>query len=188
MRTLGFRTHILLVVAAATGVIAALGKPWYAPAPSAAETSAATLGGSTDGIRGSLERLVTDPAGTTGWDALGVWGTVLAALGAMTAVGALCCLVPSAQGVARELLRYGGLACFALVAWKVLDHPGDGLELRIGAAVAGVAALVACTSGSAVASAPLRRRQRAAAAYAPAPAPVPAQYGNAGSAPPPGVS
>jgi hypothetical protein len=186
MRTLGFRTHVLLAVAAATGVIAALGKPWYAPAPSAAETSAATLGGSTHGIRGTLERLATESVGTTGWDALGVWGAVLAVLAAVTAVGALGCLVPGLQGGAREVLRFGGLACFALVAWKVLDHPGDGLELRIGAAVAGVAALVACTSGSAVASAPLRRRQRTAVAYAPAPAPT--QYGNAGSAPPPGVS
>ncbi|HEX5781656.1 MAG TPA: hypothetical protein VFX80_07025 [Solirubrobacteraceae bacterium] len=185
MRTLGFRTHVLLAVAAAVGVVYALGKPWYAPAPSAAETSAATLGGSTDGIRGTLERLATDSVGTTGWDALGVWGTVLALLAVVTALGALGCLVPGIQGVAREVLRYGGLACFALVAWKVLDHPGDALELRIGAAAAGVAALVACTSGSAVASAPLRRRQRAAAAYAPAPAPT--QYGNAGSAPPPGA-
>ena len=30
MRTLGFRTHVLLAVAAAVGVIAALGSPWYA--------------------------------------------------------------------------------------------------------------------------------------------------------------
>jgi hypothetical protein len=186
MRTLGFRTHVLLAVAAAFGVVYALGKPWYAPAPSATETSAATLGGSTHGIRGTLERLATESVGTTGWDALGVWGTVLAALAVITALGALGCLVPGLQGVAREALRYGGLACFALIAWKVLDHPGEGLELRIGAAVAGVAALVACTSGSAVASAPLRRRQRAAVAYAPAPAPT--QYGNSGSAPPPGVS
>jgi hypothetical protein len=187
MRTLGFRTHVLLAVAAAFGVVYALGKPWYAPAPSATETSAATLGGSTDGIRGTLERLATESAGTTGWDALGVWGTVLAVLAMVTALGALGCLAPGLQGVAREVLRYGGLACFALVAWKVLDHPGDGLELRIGAAVAGAAALVACTSGSAVASAPLRRRQRPTVAYAAAPAP-PAQYGNASSAPPPGVS
>jgi hypothetical protein len=186
MRTLGFRTHVLLAVAAAFGVVYALGKPWYAPAPTAGETSAATLGGATDGLRGTLERLATESVGTTGWDALGVWGTVLALLAVVTALGALGCLVPGLQGVARALLRYGGLACFALVAWKVLAHPGDGLELRIGAAVAGVAALVACTSGSAVASAPLRRRQRAAVAYAPAPSP--SQYGNAGSAPPPGVS
>ena len=33
MRTLGFRTHALVALAAAVGLIAALGRPWYAPAP-----------------------------------------------------------------------------------------------------------------------------------------------------------
>ena len=32
MRTLGFRTHVLFALAAAAGVIAALARPWYAPA------------------------------------------------------------------------------------------------------------------------------------------------------------
>ena len=32
MRTLGFRTHVLLALAAAVGVVAALARPWYAPA------------------------------------------------------------------------------------------------------------------------------------------------------------
>jgi hypothetical protein len=160
MRTLGFRTHVLLAVAAAAGVIASLGRPWYATSPESVES---TYPGS--GLTGSLERLVSDPTGTTGWDALGTWGTVLGAVAAVTAAGAVCCLVPAVQGVARELLRYGGLACFALVAWKLLDHPREGTELRMGAALAAVAALIACTSGSAVAAAPLRRRT-ARAAYA----------------------
>ena len=32
MRTIGFRSNILFAIAAAIGVIAALGRPWYAPA------------------------------------------------------------------------------------------------------------------------------------------------------------
>jgi len=153
MRTLGFRTHVLLAVAAAIGLIASLGRPWYATAP---ETAAATYPGSS--LAESLERLISDPTGTNGWDALGTWGTVLAALAAATGAGAVGCLVPSIQGVARELVRYGALACFAIVAWKALDHPADGTELRMGAVLAGVAALIACTSGSAASAAPLRRR------------------------------
>jgi hypothetical protein len=162
MRTLGFRTHVLIVVAAAVGLLASLGRPWYAAAP---EASAGTYPGTS--LANSLERLISDPDGTTGWDALGVWGTVLAAVAAATAAGALGCLAPALQGVARELVRYGALACFALVAWKLLDHPAEGTELRMGAVLGAVAALIACTSGSAAAAAPLRRRRQAHTAYAP---------------------
>ena len=161
MRTLGFRTHVLIAVAAAVGLIASLGRPWYAQAPEAVES---TYPGSS--LAKSLERLISDPTGSTGWDALGPWGTVLAAFAAATAAGALGCLAPSLQGVAREVVRYSALACFALVAWKVLDHPADGTELRMGAVLAGVAALISCTSGSAAAAAPLKRRRSSHTAYA----------------------
>jgi hypothetical protein len=154
MRTLGFRTHVLLAVAAAVGLIASLGRPWYATAP---EATPSTYPGS--GLVEAFERLISEPGGTTGWDALGTWGTVLAAVAAVIAAGALGCLVPAVQGVARELVRYAALAGFAIVAWKVLDHPSEGTELRMGAVLAAVAALIACTSGSAAAAAPLRRRQ-----------------------------
>ncbi len=33
MRTLGFRTHVLLAIAGAIGVIYSLSRPWYASAP-----------------------------------------------------------------------------------------------------------------------------------------------------------
>jgi len=184
MRTLGFRTHVLLAVAAAVGVIAALGRPWYANAPQPvqeAELAIGSLHGPANGLTAGIERWVTETAGTTGWDALGVWGTVLAALAVLTAVAAIGCLVPSFQGVARELLRYGALACFGVAVWKLVDQPGanDALELRFGAFVAVGAALVALSSGGAVAAAPLRRRTPVAR-YTPPPAP-------AGSAPPPGA-
>jgi hypothetical protein len=161
MRTLGFRTHVLLAVAAAIGLIAALGRPWYAQSPQALETASTGLGtfDAAHGLREGVERLVTESTGTLGWDALGTWGTVLSALAALTALGAMGCLVPGVQGVARELLRYGALACFVIVAWKLVDPPGAAtdLELRYGAVAAAGAALVACTSGAAVAAAPIKR-------------------------------
>jgi hypothetical protein len=185
MRTLGFRTHVLLAVAASVGAIAALGRPWYAKAPAPVEESAESIGslhGPANGLSEGITRWVSESTGTTGWDALGVWGTVVAALAAGTAVGALGCLVPALQGVARELLRYSALACFGVVVWKVVDQPGanDALELRFGAFVAAGAALVALTSGGAVAAAPLRRRRPVARFTPPAPPSA------AGSAPPPG--
>jgi len=189
MRTLGFRTNVLLAVAAAIGVIAALERPWYEKAPRPVEENADSFGslhGPTNGLTEGIGRWVSESTGTSGWDALGVWGIVLAALAALTAVSAFACIVPSLQGLARELLRYGALACAGVAAWKLFDQPGanDALELRFGAFIAAGAGLVAFSSGASVAAAPLRRRRRPAAAYAP-PAP-PRGYDVAGSAPPPG--
>jgi hypothetical protein len=163
MRTLGFRTHVLLALAAAVGVVAALGSPWYAPAPPPAPDDFTTIGdlsGPMDSLTQAWSRWVGETAGTTGWDALGNWGLALAVVSGLAAAGALGCLVPSAQGVAREALRYGGFACFALAVWRLVDTPGpnEALELRYGAFVAAAAALVVFTSGSAVAAAPLQRR------------------------------
>jgi hypothetical protein len=187
MRTLGFRTHVLLVAAAAVGVVAALGRPWYAPAPQAADDSELAIGslhGPANGLTGGIERWVSETTGTTGWDALGVWGSVLAGLAALTAVSALACLAPAFRGVAREGLRYGALACVGIAAWKLFDSPGPNaeLELRFGAFVAVAAALVAFSSGAAVAAAPLRR-PRPVSTYTPPPPPP--SYDSAASAPPP---
>lgn len=171
MRTLGFRTHVLLAVAAAAGVIAALARPWYAAAPEAiaAEKRIGDLHGPVDDLSSAITRWAGETTGTSGWDALGHWGTAIAALAALTAAGALACAVPSLQGVARELLRYPALACFCLVTWKLIDSPGPNaaLEPRYGAFVAVGAALVAVTSASAVAGAPLRRRADASPLAAP---------------------
>ena len=185
MRTLGFRTHALLAVAAAVGVIAALGRPWYAPVPPPVEGE--PVPGSLDGLIAGVQRWIGETTGTTGWDALGVWGTAIAALAALTAVGAAGCLVPGLQGIAREALRYGALGCCGIAVWKLVDSPGPNtvLELRFGAFVAVTAALLAVTSGSAVAAAPLRHRAPRTA-YTPPVAPP--SYGTAGSAPPPSAS
>jgi hypothetical protein len=163
MRTLGFRTHALLTIAAAVGVIAALAEPWYGFAPRAVPDAAGSIGtieGPVDGLAAGMQRWITENSGTNGWDALGTWGSVLAGLAALTALGAFACLIPAIQGVAREALRYGGLATFGVALWKLIDTPGPNqlMEPRLGAFVGVFAALVAVTSGSAVASAPLRRR------------------------------
>ena len=178
MRTLGFRTHILLVVAAAVGVIGALARPWYAAAPPPPLPEAAGAGsmqGPVDGLAAGIDRWLSQTTGTPGWDALGVWGTVIAALAAATALAAAGCLVPAVQGIARELLRYGALACAGIVVWKLVDTPGPNaeLELRFGAFVAAGAALIAFSSGTAVAATPLRHRRTAPGAYTPASSPPP---------------
>jgi hypothetical protein len=188
MRTLGFRTHVLLAVAAAVGVIAALARPWYASAPPAVagENGAGSLQGPVDSLAAGMERWVGQAEGATGWDALGVWSTVIAALAVVTAAGALGCMVPALQGVAREALRYAAFACAGVVIWKLVDTPGPNaeLELRFGAFVAAAAAIIAFSSGASVASKPLRHRMVAPAGYTPPPPPP--RYETAASAPPPG--
>ena len=158
MRTLGFRTHVLLALAAAAGVVAALARPWYAPA--AATPVAEDLDGPLYTLSDTMSRWIGGTAGTTGWDALGPWGTALAAFAAVTGLGAFGCLVPTLQGAAREALRCGSLGCLAIAAWKLLDSPGPNaaLEPRYGVFVAALAAAVAVMAGSAVAAAPLRSR------------------------------
>jgi hypothetical protein len=165
MRTLGFRTHALVALAAAVGVIASLGRPWYAPAPAPVADNLDDFGdlhGPVEGLSEGVRRWASEATGATGWDALGNWGSLLAAAAAIAGIGALGCLLPAAQGVAREALRYGSLACFGIAVWKLIDSPGpnDALELRYGAFIAVGAALVVVTMGSAVASAPLQRRRR----------------------------
>src|ERR671931_2447151 len=132
MRTLGFRTHVLLAVAAAVGVIASLGEPWYAQAPHV-QADTATVGslhGPVEGLSAGISRWVTDTTGIDGWTGLGTWGTALAAFAALTALGALACLAPALQGVAREALRYGGLATFGLAVWKLIDTPGPNAAME----------------------------------------------------------
>jgi hypothetical protein len=167
MRTLGFRTHALLTIAAAVGVIASLAEPWFAPAPvevSQAGDAVGTINGPVDGLAAGMQRWVTETAGVSGWDGLGTWGSILAGLAALSAVAALGCLVPAIQGVAREALRYSSLGMFGVALWKLIDTPGPNqlMEPRVGAFIAVAAALIAVTSGSAVAGAPLRRRRAAA--------------------------
>ena len=127
MRTLGFRTHALLAIAAAVGVIASLAEPWYAPRPATInqdrDSSIGSLNGPVEGLSAG-SALGHRDAGHTGWDALGNWGGVLAGLAALTALGALGCLVPALQGTAREALRYGSLGHVRRRAVEAIDTPG----------------------------------------------------------------
>jgi hypothetical protein len=154
MRTLGFRTHILLALAAAGGVVASLGLPWYGQ-PAATATASIGGDGPMERTLATVGRAVSSSAGTAGWDALGSLATPLAVAAALAALMALLCLVPEIQGVAREGARLAGLAVVALVGLKLLDHTG---ELRHGALIAAACALVLVASAFTVAGAPLRRR------------------------------
>jgi hypothetical protein len=162
MRTLGFRTHVLLVLAGAFGVLSSLSRPWYGPppAPLPDNTQQFDVHGPAQGLLDELQRWITAPDGTTGWDALGPSGAVLAGLAVVSALCAIGCVLPAVQGLVSSLLRYVSFATFGVALWRVLDAPGPNgtHELRIGALVALVSATVVWVSAQGVASAPMRRR------------------------------
>jgi hypothetical protein len=164
MRTLGFRTHVLLAVAGAVGVIYSLARPWYAAQPPPPKEDTAGIGdihGPLNQFFDGAKRWASGTDGLSGWQALDHWAQMIAAMAAVAVVGSLLCLfVPRLQTLGRDLTRYGSLAALAIIGWKLVDPPGDNgtWELRIGALLAGLFAIVLFTCASGVANAPQRRR------------------------------
>ena len=176
MRTLGFRTHVLLALAGAIGVLYSLARPWYGATPPAKEETAdiGDINGPLNAFFEGLKRWVTGSDGVSGWQALDHWGQMIAAMVAVSVLGVLACTLPQVQTLGRDLARYGALAALAIVAWKLVDSPGanEVLELRVGALMAGVFAIVLFTCASGVASAPMRRKVPQRTYQAPPPPPA----------------
>ena len=177
MRTLGFRTHILLAIAGAIGVVYSLSRPWYAAAPAPKPEEVADIGdinGPLTGFVDGAQRWVTSGDGVSGWQALDHWAQMIGAMAAVAVIGTLLCFVPRVQVLGRDLARYGALAALAMIAWKLVDPPGANavLELRGGALLAGLFAIVLFTCASGVANAPLRRKMVQSTYQAPPPPPA----------------
>jgi hypothetical protein len=167
MRTIGFRTNILFAIAAAFGVIAALGKPWYGPSNAASDAQM-------EDLFGDLARIVGEPAGTSGWDALQTADQLIAGLAIATVALLTLTFVPTLQRHVQALARWGALATVGVVLYTLVDGPGTTAtaEPRHGMLLALAASLVLLTSAWTVAEAPSRRRV-APKAYTPPPAPAP---------------
>jgi hypothetical protein len=176
MRTLGFRTHILLAIAGAIGVLYSLARPWYGASPPVSDETAdiGDINGPLNAFFDGVKRWATAADGVTGWQALDHWGQMIGAMAAVAVLGAILCTVPQAQLLGRDLARYGALAALAIVAWKLVDPPGanDARELRSGALMAGVFAIVLFTCASGAAGAPLRRKIPQRTYQAPPPPPA----------------
>ena len=176
MRTLGFRTHVLLAIAGAIGVLYSLTRPWYAAAPPPKEDDAGIgdIHGPLSAFFDGAKRWVSGADGTTGLDALDHWGQAIAAMALLAAIGSLLCLVPAMQTLGRDLARYGGLFALGLIAWKLVDPPGanEALELRVGALLAGLFAVMLFTCASGVANAPARKKIPQRTYQAPPPPPA----------------
>ena len=167
MRTIGFRSNVLFAIAAAFGVIAALGKPWYGPAVPATDAAM-------DDLFGGIARAVGEPDGTNGWTALQTTDQVIAGLAVATALLVALTLVPALQQQLQPLARWGAVATVGVVLVALIDAPGTRAmaEPRHGVLLALAASIVLLGSTWTVAAAPSRRKVATKAYTPPPPAPA----------------
>jgi hypothetical protein len=169
MRTIGFRSNVLFIIAAAAGLLAALGRPWYARSPvrTAEEARIGDVQGPVEQFFSQLAREFTSEDGTSGWAAFHSTDTILAVLMAIAVVTALGTLISGVEQPCREVLRIVTLAMLGIVVVKLANTPdGVGLiERRQGAWIAlGVTGIMA-SSASTLYNAPLRRKKTARSLY-----------------------
>jgi len=169
MRTIGFRSNVLFILAAAAGLIAALGRAWYAPSPvqTPEEVRIGDVNGPVEEFFSRLAREFTTASGTTGWDAFTSTDTILAALVGVAVVSAICVLIPPIEQPARELLRLVTLGMLGIVVVKLANTPDAAglVERRQGAWIAlGVVGIMA-SSANTIYSAPLTRRKAKRSLY-----------------------
>jgi hypothetical protein len=169
MRTIGFRSQVLFIVAAAFGMLAALNRPWYAPTPQlpVEETRIGEVHGPVESFFLRLGREFSTATGTTGWDAFTSTDTILAALVGVAVLSGLGALIPAIEQPARELLRLVTFAMLGIVVVKLANTPDhQGLvERRQGAWIAlGVAGVMA-SSAMTLYNAPLARRKTGRSLY-----------------------
>ena len=158
------RSNVLFILAAAFGLLAALGRPWYAGGSGADRRRRRHRRGATSPVEASslrLAREVSATGGTKGWDAFTSTDTILAALVALAVVTALGSLVPAIEQPCREILRLATLAMLGIVVVKLVNTPDAAglVERRQGAWIAlGVTGIMA-SSASTLYAAPLTRRK-----------------------------
>jgi len=169
MRTIGFRSNVLFILAAAAGLLAALGRPWYAKAPvqTPEEARIGDVQGPVEQFFSRLAREFTSEDGVTGWAAFHSTDTILAVLVAIAVVTALGTLIVGIEQPCREVLRIVTLAMLGIVVVKLVNTPDSvGLiERRQGAWIAlGVAGIMA-SSASTLYNAPLHRKKTTRSLY-----------------------
>ena len=163
MRAIGSRSNVLFILASAFGLLAALGRPWYAQAPAALaeESGIGQVKSPVETFFLRLTREISTSGGTKGWDAFTSTDTILAALAVIAIVSAVGAIAPAFEQPSREVLRLVTLAMLGIVVVKLVNTPDTiGLvERRQGVWIAlGVTGIMA-SSASTLYSAPLTRRR-----------------------------
>ena len=169
MRTIGFRSNVLFIVAAAFGLLASLGRPWYAPAATLTpeEVRIGDVNGPVESFFLRLAREFTTESGTTGWHAFSTTDTILCALVGFAVVSAFGSLWRGLEQPSREILRLATFGMLGIVVVKLANTPDAAglVERRQGAWIAlGVTGIMA-SSAATLYSAPLARRKSGPSLY-----------------------
>jgi hypothetical protein len=165
MRTIGFRSNVLFILAAAFGLLAALGRPWYGAAPATGVVVPANIGKAdlpVESFFSQLWREISSAGGIKGWDAFTSTDKILVGLLAIAVLSALGALAPGTERAAREMLRLVTLAMLGIVVVKLVNTPDEAglVERRQGAWIAlGVTGIMASSAWTLYA-APLTRRNQ----------------------------
>lgn len=176
MRTIGFRSNILFAIAAAFGIIAALGRPWYGPSPAAAEDRAVgEIPSTMEDFFSGIGRAFSDADGTSGWLALETADSLIAGLAIGSVLLLVLTMIPSLQAQVQVLARWTALATLAVIVVKLIDEPGANTlqEPRQGLMIALGSAAVLVASAMTVAAAPVPRRAPVKRFVPPPPPPAP---------------
>jgi hypothetical protein len=182
MRTIGYRSNVLFILAAAFGLLAALGRPWYGAAPAAHAVEPANIGKvnlPVESFFSQLWREISSADGVKGWDAFTTTDKILVGLLAVAVISALAALLPATERVAREVLRLVTLAMLGIVVVKLVNTPdARGLvERRQGAWIAlGVTGIMASSAWTLYAAPLSRRKQGRSLVEAPPPAVPPRSH------------
>lgn len=167
MRTIGFRSNVLFIVAASVGLLASLGRPWYAPAPvqTPEEVRIGDVQGPVEQFFSRLAREFTTANGTTGWHAFSSTDTILTILVLIAIATAIGTLVPNVQQPSREVLRLVTFAMLGIVVVKLANTPDALVERRQGAWIALCVTGIMASSANTIYNAPLVRRKKGRALY-----------------------
>jgi len=161
MRALSTSTKLLAFVAAALGIVASLGLPWFGQSPAAEKREGLTrINEPTEKFFGAVERWVTATDGASAHERFAGADIVLIVLAALAVLGAALGAVNGAEVAARKLMQLTSLALLAFVTAKVAQVAGSDelLETRRGAVLAIACAGVMFVTANHVAQQKLRRK------------------------------
>jgi hypothetical protein len=173
MRTIGFRSNILFAIAAAVGIIASLGRPWYGPAAIDKQQAVGELPSQMEDFLNGIGRAFSSSQGTTGWAALETSDSLIAGFAIATVVLLVLTMFEGLQIHMQFLARWTSLATLGVIIVKLVDEPGSNLlkEPRQGLLIALAAGVMLVASAMSLAATP-QRRTKVGKAYTPPVAPV----------------
>lgn len=140
MRTLSTTSKLLAFAAAALGVVASLGLPWFAASPAAEvkQKGLTRINEPTEKFFGGVERWLTASDGVSAHERFATADIVLMALAAIAVLGAGLAVVKGGELVGRWIMQAAAVAILGLVAVKLVQIAAtdDLVEARHGAVLA----------------------------------------------------